>query len=238
MSIMPGRIVEISGEWPGRTPKLPSLPGTTTISTSAETISRSGVTNSNWTRSAISGHPQNRHSGAARRAEPGTHIHRPLEYRFRACRFAASRNDRWEESASGRFRRHLAGLVDGLLDRADHVERGFGHLVILAGDDPLEPLDRVFEGDKDARAAGEHLGDMERLRQEALDLARPRDGQPVLFRQFVHAEDRDDVLQGFVGLQDALHVARDLVVLVADHPRVEHARGRVERVDRRIDPKL
>src|SRR5216683_2963947 len=175
MSIVPGRIVEISGAWPGRTPKLPSLPGTTTISTSAERMRRSGVTNSNWTRSAI--------------------------------------------------RRHLAGLVDGLLDRADHVERGFGHLVILAGDDPLEPLDRVFEGDKDAGAAGEHFGDMEGLRQEALDLARPRDGQPILFRQFVHAEDRDDVLQRLIGLQNALHIARDLVVLVADHPRVEHARG-------------
>src|SRR6266446_4955037 len=227
MSIVPGRIVEISGEWPGRTPKLPSLPGTTTISTSAETMSRSGVTNSNWTRSAII------HLKMPPQRRPG-----PIPPRRSWWDDGPRPSPGWRlrMPASGRFRRHLAGLVDGLLDRADHVERGFGHLVILAGDDPLEPLDRVFEGDKDARAAGEHLGDMERLRQEALDLARPRDGQPVLFRQFVHAEDRDDVLQGFVGLQDALHVARDLVVLVADDSRVEHARGRVERVDRRIDP--
>src|SRR3954447_3921276 len=49
MSIVPGRIVEISGECPGSTPKLPSVPGTTTISTSRETSSCSGVTNSNWT---------------------------------------------------------------------------------------------------------------------------------------------------------------------------------------------
>jgi hypothetical protein len=34
-----------------------------------------------------------RHSGAPRRGEPGTHEHRPLEYGFRVCRFAASRND-------------------------------------------------------------------------------------------------------------------------------------------------
>src|SRR5580704_1237187 len=54
MSIVPGRIVEISGAWPGRTPKLPSVPGTTTISTSVETISRSGVTSSNST--GISAH--------------------------------------------------------------------------------------------------------------------------------------------------------------------------------------
>jgi hypothetical protein len=47
MSIVPGRIVEISGAWPGSTPKFPSVPGTTTISTSRDTSSCSGVTNSN-----------------------------------------------------------------------------------------------------------------------------------------------------------------------------------------------
>src|SRR6266705_2689143 len=123
MSIVPGRIVEISGEWPGRTPKLPLLPGTTTISTSAETMSRSGVTNSNWTRSAI------------------IHLCHPV---------GLQPTDLIRGEGRGPSRRHLAGLVDGLLDRPDHVERGFGHLVILAGDDPLETLDRVFEGDKDA----------------------------------------------------------------------------------------
>ena len=38
MSTVPGRMVEMNGACPGRTPKLPSLPGTTTISTSVETI--------------------------------------------------------------------------------------------------------------------------------------------------------------------------------------------------------
>src|SRR6202012_5206432 len=50
---MPGRIVEISGECPGSTPKLPSVPGTTTISTIVERTSRAGVPSSNCTRSAI-----------------------------------------------------------------------------------------------------------------------------------------------------------------------------------------
>ena len=48
---------------------------------------------------------------------------------------------------------------------------------------------------------GELLGDEERLRQELLDLTRARDGELVLFRQFVDAEDRDDVLQVLVALQ-------------------------------------
>jgi hypothetical protein len=34
-----------------------------------------------------------RHSAAARRVEPGIQEHGPLEYGFRVCRVAASRND-------------------------------------------------------------------------------------------------------------------------------------------------
>src|SRR5712691_817562 len=166
MSIVPGRIVEISGACPGSTPKLPSVPGTTTISTIVETTRRSGVTSSNSMRSAIS--------------HPGKIFCRPVGLqptdlirggsRDPFCRVRAGgtmgpgfrRGDNQERGPSGlgRFRRHLARLVDRLLDRADHVERGFGHLVILAGDDALEPLDRVFEVDEDAGSAGEHLGDM------------------------------------------------------------------------------
>src|SRR5215831_7753408 len=38
---------------PGNTPKFPSVPGTTTISTASDKTRRSGVTNSNCRRSAI-----------------------------------------------------------------------------------------------------------------------------------------------------------------------------------------
>src|SRR5579884_826669 len=144
MSMIPGRIVEISGACPARTPKLPSLPGTTTMSTICDSKSRSGVTSSNSKRSGI--------------------------------------------GPSRRFGGHAARLLDRLLDRADHVEGALRQFVVIAGDDPLEPLDRVFEVDEHAGGAGEHLGDMEGLRQEALDLAGAGDGQSVLFGQFVHAE--------------------------------------------------
>ena len=60
----------------------------------------------------------------------------------------------------------------------------------------------------------------------------------VLFRELVHAEDGDDVLELLVALQDLLHLAGDGVVLLADDARVEHARGRVERIDRRVDALL
>src|SRR5271166_1554659 len=53
----PGRTVEMSSEWPGSTPKLPSVPGTTTMSTASESSSFSGETSSNCTLSAIAWSP-------------------------------------------------------------------------------------------------------------------------------------------------------------------------------------
>ena len=79
---------------------------------------------------------------------------------------------------------------------------------------------------------------MERLRQEALDLSGARHDQFVLFRQLVHAENGNDVLQRLVGLQDALRLAGHIVVLLADDARVERARRGVERVNRRVDAQL
>ena len=67
--------------------------------------------------------------------------------------------------------------------------------------------------------ARELLGDEVRLREEALDAARAGDDDLVLVRQLVHAEDRDDVLQVRVALEDLLHERRDLVVLVGDDSR-------------------
>ena len=86
--------------------------------------------------------------------------------------------------------------------------------------------------------AGERLGGEERLREEALDPARAGDGQLVLVAQLLDAEDGDDVLQVAVALEHPLHLAGDVVVLLADDQRVEDAGGRGERVDRRVDAAL
>src|SRR5680860_1656427 len=125
-----------------------------------------------------------------------------------------------------RLGREALGLLHRFLDGADHVEGGFRQMVVLAGGEPLEGADGVGEIDEGAGRAGEDLGHEEWLRQEALHLAGPRHRQLVLFRQLVHAENGDDVLQRYKSLQDLLHLARGLVVLVADDAGVEHARGR------------
>jgi len=98
---------------------------------------------------------------------------------------------------------------------------------VLALHDALEAGDRVGELDVLAGDADELLGDVEGLREEALHLAGARDGELVVLGELLHAEDRDDVLELLVLLEDHLHRAGGLVVVEADDPRVEDARGRV-----------
>src|SRR5690348_6846638 len=72
------------------------------------------------------------------------------------------------------------GLLQNGLDPADVEERLLRHLVELAVHESLEGFHGLGHGDVDALDPGENLGDEERLRQEPLDLARPRNGDTVL----------------------------------------------------------
>ena len=115
--------------------------------------------------------------------------------------------------------RQLLRLRRRLLDGADVHERLVGQVVPLAVAELVEGADGVRARDVDAREAGELLGDEERLREEALDLAGAADDELVFFRQLVDAEDGDDVLQVAVALEDLLHPAGDAVVVLADDTR-------------------
>src|SRR4030081_974626 len=63
----------------------------------------------------------------------------------------------------------LLGLLEGLVDGADHVEGLLGQVVALAGHDHLEAADGFRQRHVLARRAGEHFSHVEGLRQEALD---------------------------------------------------------------------
>ena len=91
----------------------------------------------------------------------------------------------------------LLRLFERLLDRADHKERLFGHVVVLAFDDLLEPADGVLNLDVLAFQVRELHHDEEGLREEALDLPRPRHRDLVFVRELVNAQDGDDVLEVF-----------------------------------------
>src|SRR5690606_18801571 len=129
----------------------------------------------------------------------------------------------------------LFGFFHGFFDGADHVERLLGQIVVVAGENAFEAADRVLQRNVLAGRAGEDFGNVERLRQETFDFPRAVYRLLVFFREFIHAEDGDDVFQFLVTLQYGLYATRDFVVFDADDQRVELTRGRVERVDRRVD---
>src|SRR6478736_2662222 len=57
----------------------------------------------------------------------------------------------------------------------------------------------------------------------------------VLFGELVDTEDRDDVLQLLVALEDLLDAHRGGVVVLSDVATVQDPRGRAERVHGRVD---
>src|ERR1700754_1142010 len=127
------------------------------------------------------------------------------------------------------------GLRHRFLNGTDHVEGLLGKGIEFAAEDTLEPADGVLERDNLSVLAREHLRDVERLRQEALYLTSAEHDQLVFFRQLVHAQDRDDVLQLLVALKHSLHTASGVVVLFTNNQRIELTAGGVQRIHRRVN---
>src|SRR5215204_808718 len=78
-----------------------------------------------------------------------------------------------------------AGGLDDVVDRALQQEGAFGDVVVPALDDLPEGAHRLLDRDVGARRAGELLRHEERLREEALDLARPLHRELVLVRELL-----------------------------------------------------
>ena len=108
-------------------------------------------------------------------------------------------------------------------------------MVELAGEDHLKAAQRVVESDVLAGRAREDFGDVEGLGEELLHLTGAEDDELVVRGEFVEAQDRDDVLEVLVSLEEALHAASDAEVTVADDFGSERGRGGSERVDGRVD---
>ena len=106
---------------------------------------------------------------------------------------------------------------------------------MLALADLLEAADGLLQGHVAALHAGELLRDREGLAQEALHLAGAGHDLLILVGQLVHAHDGDDVLQLAVALEDGLHLARHVVVLLAHDLGGQDAAGGIQRIHRRVD---
>ena len=77
---------------------------------------------------------------------------------------------------------HLLGRFEHFFNAAFHVEGLLGDTVVHALTDLLEGTNRIFDFDVFTRLAGKGFRHMERLGEEALDLAGPLDGEFVLIR--------------------------------------------------------
>src|ERR1700674_1135709 len=126
----------------------------------------------------------------------------------------------WNISAIARCRRltrfaacEALGLGASVVDRADEVEGLLGQVVALAVEDFFEAAHGLGPRHVGARDVGERLRDVHRLRQETLDAACARDRQLVVGRKLVHAENRDDVLEVLIALQNLLNPSRDVVMI-------------------------
>src|SRR5665647_608977 len=140
------------GWWRARMPSSPSTPGRTTMATSWEYTSPSGVTTSTCsTRSSATG--------------------------ALSASLVDGKCDDLPEQAFF--------MVGGIEEAADHEEGLFGQVVALAVDEVLEAAHGVGQRDVLAGDAGELFGDVERLREEALDLARALHDHLVLVGELV-----------------------------------------------------
>jgi hypothetical protein len=116
-----------------------------------------------------------------------------------------------------------------------HIESRFGEGIVLALKNLSEGTDGVLEGNETTLITSENLSDSERLGQETLDLTSTLDSQLVLFGQFVHTKNGNDILERLVVLEDLLDTSGDIVVLLTYDTGIEDTGLGVKRIDGRVD---
>src|SRR5579883_3597146 len=97
-----------------------------------------------------------------------------------------------------------ASTFEDLVNRARHVKVLLRDVIDLTVQYLAEATHRLTQRNEDAWPTGEYLGNEHRLRQESLDLSCARHGKLVFVAQLFNTENRDDVLEIFVSLQDSL----------------------------------
>ena len=125
----------------------------------------------------------------------------------------------------------MLGALDCFVDCADHVECLLRQFVVLTVENLSEASHGFAYWHEAARRAGEHFGNEEGLREETLYLARPSHNLAVFVRKLLNAQNRDDVLQVRIALENLLHAARHIVVFLTDDGRFKDAGERCQRVN-------
>src|SRR5699024_1282004 len=101
--------------------------------------------------------------------------------------------------------------------------------------DALKSDDGIGQRDVCTWKAGELLCDEEVLVQEALEATCALNGDLVLFRQLVHTQNRDNILQFLVLLQNVDHALCNSVVTLTNDAWLENTRSRGQWVHSWVD---
>src|SRR5688500_5315214 len=98
---------------------------------------------------------------------------------------------------------HCRGLLDRFFDGSHHVKSLLRKIIMLTVDNLAETSDGVFQFHVLSFQTGKLGRNEERLREEALNLARARNNQLVFVGELVQTENGNDVLEILVALQDS-----------------------------------
>jgi len=105
-------------------------------------------------------------------------------------------------------------------------------------DDFLECLDSILPGNIFSRASRKNLRHKEGLGEEPLNPARPAHNTFVVIGQFVHTQNRNDILKILVFLERFLNGSGHTVMLLPDNHRVKNTGCRIEGIDSGVNAKL
>src|SRR5699024_6020990 len=125
-----------------------------------------------------------------------------------------------------------------VLDGSHVKECTFRILIHLSVNDGRKAADRFLKRYIFSRSARKYFRHREGLRQESLYLSCTVYCHLILFRQFFHTKDRDNVLKFFIFLQNLLYLSCHPVMLFSNHVRFQDPGGGFQRIYRRIDSLL
>src|SRR3989344_371870 len=123
------------------------------------------------------------------------------------------------------FTNGYALVANYFINRTFHVKLLLIAGVVLAIENFSKCADRIGEIDVFARSARKRLRHEERLREEALNLSSAIYKSFIIFRKLFNAENRDDVLQVFVALQDAARFVSNAIVFFTNDFRLKRRRA-------------
>ncbi len=136
------------------------------------------------------------------------------------------------------FLLHAFRFLTDVIDCSDIEESRLRAIVHLTGQNRAESADCLGKRYERTGHAGKCLRHMEGLGQEPLRLTGAVHKCLILFRKFVHTENRDNVLQLVITLQHLLHLTGNRIMLLADDIGLQNPGTRCKRVNRRIDTLL